>query len=61
MQTPYVALSYQTPTSRNCKLFKTQLCVLLLATQDTNTQHLHDRTSVLQMAPISNYIYIAPI
>ena len=31
MQTPYGALPYQTPTSRNCKPFRTQLCSLLLA------------------------------
>ena len=49
MQTPYRALSYQIPTSRNCKPFKTQFCKLLLAAQDTNTQHLHDEIKVLLM------------
>ena len=37
MQTPYGALSYQTPTSRNCKPFKTQLCELLLAAHEIQT------------------------
>ena len=37
MQTAYGAQSYQTPTSRNCKLFKTQLCALLLAAHKTQT------------------------
>ena len=30
-QTPYGALPYQTLTSRNCKPYRTQLCLLLLA------------------------------
>ena len=38
MQTPYEnALSYQTPTSRNCKPFKTQLCELLLVAHEMQT------------------------
>ena len=31
MQTPYGALSYQTPTLKNCKPFRTQFCTLPLA------------------------------
>ena len=31
MQAPYGALPYETPTSRNCEPFRTQLCSLLLA------------------------------
>ena len=51
MQAPYGALSYQTPTSRNCKPLKTQLCELLLAghkTQILNT-YTQDETKVLPM------------
>ena len=50
MSTPYGAPSYQTPTSRNCKPFRTQLCELLTGcTRDTNTQHLYNQTKVLLM------------
>ena len=49
MQTPYGALSYQTPTSRNCKPFKTQLCKLLLAAYRYKHSTLHDETKVLSM------------
>ena len=49
MQTSYGARPYQTPTSRNCKLFRTRLCLLLLAARDTNIQGLQGKTSVLPM------------
>ena len=47
MQTPYGALSYQTPTSRNCKSFRHSFihCYWL----HTNIQDLQDKTSVLPM------------
>ena len=45
MQTPCVFLSYQTLTSRNCKLFRTQLCSLQLAVLETQTF----KTTVLPM------------
>ena len=48
MQTPYGALPYQTPTSRNCKPFRTPICSLL-CTRDINIQGLQDKTSVLPM------------
>ena len=37
MQTPYGAISYQTPTLKNCKPFKTQLCESLLAAHEIQT------------------------
>ena len=36
--TPYGVLSYQIPTSKNCKPCRTQLCALLLATHSTSAQ-----------------------
>ena len=45
MQTLHGALSYQIPTSKNCKPFKTQLFESLLVAH-SNTQHLHDETKV---------------
>ena len=47
MQTPYGVLSYQTPTSRNCKLLRTQLYSLLLAVHEA--QGLQDKTNILPM------------
>ena len=55
MQTPYGALSDQTPTSRNCKPFRTQLCSLLLAIHATQTFKAYKTKPVsYQWAPISN-------
>ena len=55
MQTPYVALSYQTPTSRNCKPFRTQHCSLLLATHETQIfKACKTKPMSYQGAPISN-------
>ena len=42
-------LLYQTPTARNCKPFKTQLCELLLAVHKIQTLNIHDETKVLPM------------
>ena len=55
MQTPYGVLLYQTPTSRNCKPFKTQLCSLLLAAYKTQRFKACMRKPVsYQWVPISN-------
>ena len=55
MQTPYGALSYQAPTSRNCKLFRTQLCELLLATHEIQTLNTYTtKPRSFQRTPISN-------
>ena len=49
MQTPYGALSYQTPT-RNCKPLKTQLCALRLAAHEIQTLNTYNHeTKVLPM------------
>ena len=47
MQTPYGALSYQTPTSRNC--IQNRAFIATGCTRDTNIQGLQDKTSVLPM------------
>ena len=51
MQTPYVILSYQTPTSKknyNGAIQK-QLCTLLAAHEIQTLKHLHDETNVLSI------------
>ena len=58
-QTPYGALSYQTPTSRNCKPFKTQLCKSLLAghkIQTLNTYMMKPKS--FQWTCISNFMLL---
>ena len=42
-QTPYEAPSHQTPTSRNCKPFKTHLCELLLVAHETQTLNTYTK------------------
>ena len=59
MQTPYGALPYQTVTSKNDKPFRTQLCILLLAAQETNTVNTYMTKSVsTQSASISSSMII---
>ena len=57
-QTPYPnALSYQTPTSRNCKPFKTQLCESLLVAQEILTLNTYmTKLKSFQWTPISNFM-----
>ena len=45
MQTPYGALSYQIPTSRNCKPFKTQLCESPLTAHKIQTLNIYQSPS----------------
>ena len=57
MQTPYETLSYQTPTSRNCKPFRTQLRALLLAAHKTQILKTHiTKPRSYQWTPISNFM-----
>ena len=59
MQTQYRALLCQTPTSRNFKPFRTQLCELLLAAheiQSLNTSMMKPKS--FQWTIISNFIPI---
>ena len=55
MQTLYRTLSYQTPISRNCKSFKTQLWGFLLATHKIQTLKTYmTKPRSFQWTPISN-------
>ena len=54
MQTPYEALSYQTPTSKKLQTIQnTALRITTGCTQDTNTQDLHNETEVF---PIDTHL-----
>ena len=57
-QTPYAnALSYQTPTSKNCKPFKTQLCESLLVAHEMQTLNTYTtKLKSFQWTPISNFM-----
>ena len=58
-QTPNGALSYQTPTSRNCKPFKTQLCESLLAAHEIQTLNTYTtKPKSFQWTPISNFMLL---
>ena len=50
MQISYVAVPYQTPTSKKANYSKTALFIATGCTRDTNIQGLQDKTSVLPMS-----------
>ena len=55
MQTPYEGQSYQTPTSSNCKPFRTQLCKLLLSAHETKvpTMDTHLKLNATQLKQLT--------
>ena len=56
---PYGALSYQIPTSSNCRPFGTQLCALLLASHETQTFNVYMTKLVsFQWASITNFMLL---
>ena len=57
--TPYGALSYQTPTSRNYKPFRTQLWGLLLAAHQIQTLNTYTtKPRFFLWTPITNFMLL---